>query len=192
MHFAQRWTADPAEETASCPPADVMGHRLNGDRGLQAVGHPPLMVRPPGVTGVVAPPELEVATVTDAAGLVRFERTIVGAYPRPEWMGLPDGAGVRSGDARLRPAAPRHWVWSTAFRSPPPAPCTPPASTWSSGSAAGPSSRQGVRRGGHRGAATAVPEEPALMLASDDGRPAYERMGLLAVDRWTLWTRLER
>jgi len=41
-------------------------------------------------------------------------------------------------------------------------------------------------------AATAVPEEPAVLLASDDGRHVYERTGFLAVDRWTLWTRLER
>ena len=32
-------------------------------------------------------------------------------------------------------------------------------------------------------------DEPAVLLASDDGRPVYERMGYVAVERWTAWLR---
>jgi hypothetical protein len=38
-------------------------------------------------------------------------------------------------------------------------------------------------------AATAQPASPAVLLASDDGRPMYEGLGFVAVTRWTLWTR---
>jgi len=48
-----------------------------------------------------------------------------------------------------------------------------------------------------RGAGAAVtwaatvcrPDLPAVLVASDDGRPVYERMGFLAVERWTAWLR---
>ena len=48
-----------------------------------------------------------------------------------------------------------------------------------------------------RGAGTAVtwaatladPDAPAVLCASDDGRPTYERMGYLALERWTGWLR---
>ena len=38
-------------------------------------------------------------------------------------------------------------------------------------------------------AATADRASPAVLLSSDDGRPVYERLGFVAVARWTLWTR---
>jgi hypothetical protein len=39
-------------------------------------------------------------------------------------------------------------------------------------------------------AATLVdPELPSVLLASDAGRPIYERMGFAAVTRWTMWHR---
>jgi GNAT superfamily N-acetyltransferase len=41
-------------------------------------------------------------------------------------------------------------------------------------------------------ATLAHPEEPAVLIASDDGRPLYERMGYLAIERWTAWLRLAR
>ncbi|MDT4977821.1 MAG: hypothetical protein QOG98_3579, partial [Pseudonocardiales bacterium] len=30
---------------------------------------------------------------------------------------------------------------------------------------------------------------PAVLFASDSGRPVYERLGYLPVSRWTLWHR---
>ena len=33
------------------------------------------------------------------------------------------------------------------------------------------------------------PGLPAVLVASDDGRPVYERMGYVALERWTAWLR---
>jgi hypothetical protein len=30
---------------------------------------------------------------------------------------------------------------------------------------------------------------PAVLIASDPGRPVYERMGFVALSRWTFWHR---
>jgi hypothetical protein len=38
-------------------------------------------------------------------------------------------------------------------------------------------------------ATLADPALPAVLVASDDGRPLYERMGYQAVERWTVWLR---
>ena len=36
------------------------------------------------------------------------------------------------------------------------------------------------------------PEQPAMLIASDLGRPIYERMGYLPVSRCTLWVGARR
>lgn len=41
-------------------------------------------------------------------------------------------------------------------------------------------------------ASTMDPQLPATLLASDDGRPVYERMGYVALQRWTMWFRPSR
>ena len=41
-------------------------------------------------------------------------------------------------------------------------------------------------------ATLADPAAPAVLIASDDGRPVYERLGYIAVERWTVWLRPER
>ena len=37
-----------------------------------------------------------------------------------------------------------------------------------------------------------VPDLPAVLIASDDGRPLYEAMGYVAIERWTAWVRPSR
>jgi predicted GNAT family acetyltransferase len=36
-------------------------------------------------------------------------------------------------------------------------------------------------------AAVADPTVPAVLISSDLGRPVYERLGFLALNRWTFW-----
>lgn len=36
-------------------------------------------------------------------------------------------------------------------------------------------------------ATTLDPTLPAVLISSDQGRPVYQRMGYLAVDRWVFW-----
>ena len=48
---------------------------------------------------------------------------------------------------------------------------------------------EGLRGDGHQAAALTDPTRPAFLIASDLGRPVYERLGLLATSRWTLWIR---
>ena len=38
-------------------------------------------------------------------------------------------------------------------------------------------------------ATLADPGAPAVLVASDDGRPTYESMGYLPLERWTAWLR---
>lgn len=39
-------------------------------------------------------------------------------------------------------------------------------------------------------ATLAEPEQPAVLIASDDGQPVYERMGYLRIQRLTMWQRV--
>jgi hypothetical protein len=38
-------------------------------------------------------------------------------------------------------------------------------------------------------ATLADPARPAMLVASDDGRPVYEAMGYVAIERWAAWLR---
>jgi len=67
----------PATLVAPGPTPDLTGH------GWQLVGHPPLMVRPPGGEGPRVPAELTITEVDDEVALEVFERTLVDGYPDP-------------------------------------------------------------------------------------------------------------
>lgn len=173
---------------ASPFPTDDLRHR-----GLELVGHPPLMYLPPGRRAPDPPPALTVEEVADAARLAVFERTLVEAYPLPEWADLPAGAALPP--STLNPEAGalrmRYWVGTVEER----AVCTAAAVTHAGVNLVEWVGTQPGDRGRGYGAAVtwaaaqAAPELPAVLLASDDGRPVYERMGFIAVQRWTLWTR---
>jgi GNAT superfamily N-acetyltransferase len=165
------------------PTSDLRRH------GLALVGHPPLMVRLPG-----PPPERPRSSpaaheVLDADRLAAAERVLVEGYPMPELLPLTAGdllgRSLLDGDTRV-------WLADVDGE---------PAATAVAHTAAGVTLVEFVAtmpafRG--RGAGAAVtwaatlsdPRRPAVLLASDDGRPVYERMGYFAVERWTVWLRL--
>lgn len=155
--------------------------------GLKPVGHPPLMLRPAGGSRRPPPPDLEVVEVADAATLRTLEQTAIDAYPMPElagagagrfmpaslldddsfrfFLGLVDGEPVGTSMAH-RGTSMSHVEYVTAT--------------------------QAVRGRGYGEAMTwpatlADADAPSMLIASDLGRPTYERMGYLPMARFTLW-----
>ncbi len=158
-------------------------------RGWQLIGHPPLMARLPGAAAApTVPAELRIHEVIDQPGLEVFERTLIDGYPMPdmqpyEWGGFLDER-VLGGPTRL-------WIGYVDGR---------PVATAAAHVAAGLNDVEMVAtieafRGRGYGAAvtwaatTADPSLPAILIASDPGRPVYERLGYTALTRWTMWFR---
>ena len=156
------------------------------EHGLALVGHPPLMVRLPTSS---APPQTDLAIrqVTDADGLADAERVLVEGYPLPEFQPFEpgsvyapsflDGSTVwvgYDGDVPLATAAAHHAAGVTVVEN----------------VAVMPAARG-------RGAGAAVtwaasnhqPDQPATLIASDEGQPVYQRLGYLRLERWTVWVR---
>lgn len=158
------------------------------DAGYHLVGHPPLMVRAAKAATPSVPPELTILEVVDQPGLERFERTVVDGYPdtamQPYAWGGMHHERVLGGPTRF-------FTGSVAGRT---------VATSAGHAAAGvvvvemiatmPDARGRGYGEALTWAATLVdPALPAALIASDLGRPVYERMGYVAVSRWTFWHR---
>jgi GNAT superfamily N-acetyltransferase len=131
------------------------------------------------------PAGVEVREVADPATLATAERVLVEGYPLP---------GTEPGDVfapGLLDGATRVFLAYVDGR---------PAAVAAAHHAAGATLVEYVAalpeaRGRGAGAAatwaavTCVPDAPAVLVASDLGRPTYERMGFVAVERWTAWLR---
>jgi hypothetical protein len=154
--------------------------------GLGLVGHPPLMLRP--TTQVTAPPstDLDVRRATSPDELVDAERVLIEGYPLPDLTDLPPGEFYRPGFGGDTTQVFVAYDGDT------------PVATSAAHSAAGISVIENVAvlstaRGRGAGAAitlaatTAWPDQPAMLIASDDGQPVYERLGYLRLVRWTCW-----
>jgi hypothetical protein len=155
--------------------------------GWTLIGHEPLMLRPAGGVPPPPPPGLRIEEVRDVADLRAFEVAIArgfGAAEDPE-PGAVFGDGVLDDD-RLR-----LWVGWEAER---------PVSAAATFVEAGINdvilvgTVPEARRRGYGAALTwyatlADPALPALLLATDEGRPVYERMGYLSLFRFTVWSR---
>jgi GNAT superfamily N-acetyltransferase len=146
------------------------------------------MVRWPGPRPAPTTQRVEVREVGDAAELAVAERVLVDGYPMPELQPLTPGdlLGPAILDDRTR-------VWLARVDG-------GPAAMAAAHLHAGVTMVEYVAalpRARGRGAGSVVtwaatladPDRPAVLLASDDGRPVYERMGYRAVERWTLWLR---
>lgn len=156
-------------------------------RGWDLIGHPPLMGRQPGgLLPPSVPSELRILEVIDQAGLEVFERTLIDGFPMPSlqpyewggmfhehvlggptrlWVGEVDGRPVAV--AGVHVAADVNCVEFVATQAADRARGYGAAVTWA--------------------ATTADPTCPAVLVASDPGRPVYERLGYTALTRWTMW-----
>jgi GNAT superfamily N-acetyltransferase len=154
------------------------------DRGFELSGHPPFMLRPAGGTARAAPDRLRIEEARDEAGLAAFDRAAILGFPLTELGDGPTfGPGALAvdnfrifvgfdGDEPVSTAAvhlsPR--IQHVEFVA----------------------TRPEWRGHGYGEALTwratlADPAVPAALIASDDGRPVYERMGYLPVTRFTMW-----
>jgi hypothetical protein len=156
--------------------------------GFHLAGHPPLMVRLPGDEPPPVPHGLRIVEVHDAATLADAERALIDGYPVPEMQPFRLGA---LWDTRILGGPLRIWVGYAGDR---------PVTT---GMAYVDDRVIGVyviatleeARGRGYGAAitarcmTADPAKPAVLQASDLGRPVYRRLGFVELARYTLWFR---
>jgi hypothetical protein len=156
--------------------------------GLVLLGYPPLMVRFPAAHDVPLREGVEVLEVHEPDELAVAERILVEGYPMPDLEPLSPGDLL--GPRILSPAT---RVWLARVHG-------VPAAVAAAHLHAGVTLVEYVAtlasaRG--RGAGSAVtwaatladPARPAMLIASDDGRPVYEAMGFVALERWTAWLR---
>jgi hypothetical protein len=153
--------------------------------GLALLGHPPLMVRFPGARSRGDPEGVRVVEARDADTLAVAERVLIAGFPMP---GSTPGSVLRPG---LLDGTTQVWLGYVDGEA---------VSVAAAHRAAGATLVEYVAalpaaRGRGAGAAVtwaatlADPELPAVLVASDDGRPTYERMGYLPIERWTAWLR---
>jgi hypothetical protein len=154
--------------------------------GLGLVGHPPLMLRPTATVISEPSTDLDVRRVTSPTELAQAERVLIEGYPLPELADLPGGDFYRPDFAAY---ASQVFVAYDGGH---------PVATSVAHSAAGVTVVENVAvleraRGRGAGAAitwaatTAWPQQPAVLIASDEGQRVYERLGYLRVVRWTCW-----
>jgi GNAT superfamily N-acetyltransferase len=152
--------------------------------GLDLVGHPPLLLRASAPFTRPDPVGSRIIEVGTAEELADFERVLVEGYPMPE-----GGAII---DHRLLGGAVRLWVGYDENNR--------------AVAVSGAHVAHGlievdwvavlpqVRGRGYGAALTGravrcQPDFPAVLVASDDGRPVYERLGFLPISRCTVWMR---
>jgi hypothetical protein len=153
-------------------------------RGWSLMGHPPLMLRPAGPADVPVPDGVEIIEVGDAETLAAFDTTLIEAYPVPEMVGRRHfGAGVLDADG---------WhMWLALDAGRPVG--TAAAHVTDSFVDVEWISLRPEQRGRRIGealtwqATLADPDRPAMLFASDLGRPTYARMGYRNLARLTLW-----
>lgn len=162
---------------ALTPTHDLRSH------GLAPLGHPPLMYRPVDSHARPGPVNVDIRAVETADDLGDFERTLRCAYPLPEGSAVVQSSVLRTGF---------HGFVGYVDGI--------PVATAGSHTAHGLTEVEWVSTlPSHRGhglgaalthAATTVEQRvPAVLVASDDGRPVYERLGFVALIRLPIWIR---
>lgn len=154
--------------------------------GYNLYGHAPLMVRLPGATVPPAPPELHLVEVTDGTTLAAYESVLIDGFPLPELQPVTVGSMFDPGVLGQRY---RLWVGYVGDQ---PVSC---ASAYLDSGVVGVyfvATRPEARRHGYGAAVTARaaqvdPALPAVLQASELGRPMYERVGFTTVSNFTIW-----
>ena len=156
------------------------------DRGFHPVGHPPLMLRAPSVAPLSPKANLRITLVDTEDALADFEQTLVEAYPVPELQ--PWQRGSFFGPAMLTTS----WRLFAGYEGDR---CVATAGAWITDSVTIVelvSVRDDCRGKGYgiaitAAATVAVPGAPAMLIASDLGRPAYDKLGYVPILRHTLY-----
>jgi hypothetical protein len=160
-----------------------------GARGWELEGHPPLLVRPPGLPAPSVPCDLDIREVTDPQTLEDLERVIVDGFPFEEhqpfdpgaWLdervldlpdhrmfvGYADGEAVAAG-----------WLLLYAGLGVPILGATLPHAR-----------NRGYWTAMLSRRLRAAERSPVASLFSDMSRPGAERCGFLPVTRFTVWSR---
>jgi len=153
--------------------------------GLTVDGHPPLMLRAPGGEAPAPPAGLTIREIVDADGVAAYERVVVDGFPldtlQPCERGCAfsstshevDGVRIFVGEVDGRAVSGAMSIASMGVNHVELVATLPDARGHGYGEAV------------TWAATLAAPEVPAVLIASDLGRPVYERMGYLALDRWT-------
>ena len=158
------------------------------DRGWDLAGHPVAMWRPGTGTPERGGSKLRVERVVDREGVAEWADAAVAFYPLEA-----DPAVVASPGLLARPDI--HLLIGRIGDRPVAASATVVAH--GTNAVAFIATDPHERRLGHGRAITAAatsvrPDLPAVLLASDDGRPLYEHMGYQPHTRWTMWIRPTR
>lgn len=151
------------------------------------VGHPPLMLRLPAPVTVDPIPGLEIRPVADEAGAQAWESALVGGFPLPELQ--PVRAGCVLPACALAAPGWQHWVGYLDGAA------VAAASAYVGAHHVGveyiatlePARGRGIGRAMAATATAACPDLPAMLIASDRGRPVYERLGYRPLLRYTVW-----
>jgi hypothetical protein len=157
--------------------------------GWTLIGHEPLMLRPVGGEAPPPPRGLRIEPVQDEPNLRAFELVMVRGFGASDLEA--EGPGAVFSPAVLADDRMRLWVGWEEER---------PVCAAATFIAAGINDVTLVgtvpeaRRRGYGAAVTwratlADPTLPSMLLATDEGRPVYERMGYLSLFRFTVWSR---
>lgn len=172
----------PAMIFSPVPTPDLSG------RGYFAMGHPPLMYRPAGGEAPVIPDGLEIEEVTEDDAVGVWEQALADGFPLDAPGQFERGSVF---DGRLLGGDLHFFLGTVDGR---------PVSTSAVYVSRGLNqvefvSTLGDARGKGYGEALTwqatihEPGLPAVLMASDMGRPIYERMGYVTVIRYTGWIR---
>lgn len=155
--------------------------------GFGLIGHPPMMARPASPVEIPAIPGFEIREVHDAPSAQDWEAVLVHGYPVPELQPFRPGCFLR--DGALAAAGWTHYLGILDAR---------PVATASAFvddrhvhvelvSALGDVRGRGIGYAVTAAATATRTDRPAMLIASDLGKPTYDRMGYVSLLRYTLW-----